>query len=165
MNSQNSETTMSNQGEPAGKRRERGQAVVEAALTLVILLMLLGGILDLGRAFFTYVALQNAVGEGAYYAAGFPHRVTSASNASSADPNNIIFRTRNESPSGAINWSRCNNCITVTYSASPITVGSIVTVTVRYPFDLIGPLPAILGRTRQMTLTARASQPVLNTAP
>jgi Flp pilus assembly protein TadG len=165
MNSHNSEPQSGQQTKPAGRRSERGQAVVEAALTLVILLMLLGGILDLGRAFFTYVALQNAVGEGAYYAAGFPHRVNSASNASSGDPNNIIFRTRNESPSGAIDWNRCNNCVTVTYSATPSTVGSIVTVTVRYPFNLIGPLPAILGQGRKMMLTARASQPVLNTAP
>ena len=46
-------------------RREIGAAAVEFALILPILLLLLGGIVDYGRFFFTQVQLTNAAREGA----------------------------------------------------------------------------------------------------
>jgi Flp pilus assembly protein TadG len=46
---------------------ERGQSLVELTLTFMILLVLLGGVLDLGRALFTFVALRDAAQEGAVY--------------------------------------------------------------------------------------------------
>lgn len=48
-------------------REERGQSLTEMAVALVILLLLVGGIVDLGRAFFTYMALRDSVQEGALY--------------------------------------------------------------------------------------------------
>jgi hypothetical protein len=48
-------------------RRERGQSLVEMAMSLVILLLLVGGVVDLGRAFFTFMALRDSVQEGALY--------------------------------------------------------------------------------------------------
>lgn len=49
------------------KNSERGQSLSEMAMSLVILLLLVGGIVDLGRAFFTYMALRDSVQEGALY--------------------------------------------------------------------------------------------------
>ncbi|MFL7893486.1 MAG: TadE/TadG family type IV pilus assembly protein [Anaerolineales bacterium] len=46
---------------------ERGQSLVEMAVALVILLLLVGGIIDIGRAFFTYMAMRDSVQEGAVY--------------------------------------------------------------------------------------------------
>jgi len=43
----------------------RGNNLVEFALVLPVLLMLLMGILDLGRAFYVYSAISNAAREGA----------------------------------------------------------------------------------------------------
>jgi len=48
---------------------EKGQSLVELAVSLVILLLLVGGIVDLGRAFFTSMSLRDAVQEGALYGA------------------------------------------------------------------------------------------------
>ena len=48
-------------------REEKGQSLVELAVSLVILLLLVGGIVDLGRAFFTTMSLRDAVQEGALY--------------------------------------------------------------------------------------------------
>jgi Flp pilus assembly protein TadG len=45
-------------------RRERGAAAVEMAIVLPLLLLTLGGIVDLGRAFFIQVVLTNAAREG-----------------------------------------------------------------------------------------------------
>lgn len=51
-----------------GNPKEQGQSLVELALSLVLLLTLLAGLVDFGRAFFTYVALRDAAQEGAAYA-------------------------------------------------------------------------------------------------
>jgi hypothetical protein len=48
-------------------RKERGQSLTEMAFALVFLLLLVGGIVDLGRAFFTFMALRDSVQEGALY--------------------------------------------------------------------------------------------------
>jgi Flp pilus assembly protein TadG len=45
--------------------RERGASLVEFAIVLPIFLVLIGGMVDFGRAFFTEVMLTNAAREGA----------------------------------------------------------------------------------------------------
>ncbi len=51
---------------------ERGQELVEFALTFPVLFMLLMGILDMGRATFYNSVLYNAAREGARYASIYP---------------------------------------------------------------------------------------------
>ena len=50
------------------RRSEKGQAMVEMALVLPILLLLVGGIVDFGWLFYNKLALNNAAREGARYA-------------------------------------------------------------------------------------------------
>ena len=66
--------------------REEGQSFTEMAISLVFILILLAGIVDLGRMFFVFVALRDAAQEGASYASfcpadisGIQARVRSAS--------------------------------------------------------------------------------------
>jgi hypothetical protein len=47
--------------------RERGQSLVEFAVSAIVILLLLVGIADFGRAFFTYLAMRDAAQEGAAY--------------------------------------------------------------------------------------------------
>ena len=59
------------------RRRRRdgvrsGQGMVELAISLPLLLLLMLGTIDLGRVFFDYVQLRNAVREGAGYGARMP---------------------------------------------------------------------------------------------
>ncbi len=54
---------------PAIKTTERGQSLVELALGLLVLLILVMGIIDLGRVLFYYVTLRDAAQEGAVYGA------------------------------------------------------------------------------------------------
>jgi Flp pilus assembly protein TadG len=49
------------------KDRFRGQALVEFALALPVLLLLIFGVLEFGRAFTTKIAMENAAREGAHY--------------------------------------------------------------------------------------------------
>jgi Flp pilus assembly protein TadG len=62
------------------KRNRRGAAIVEFALVVPILLLLLWGIVDIGRAFYTINNLASAVREGARTAAVMPTDPTVAPN-------------------------------------------------------------------------------------
>ncbi|HET9199797.1 MAG TPA: TadE family protein [Dehalococcoidia bacterium] len=48
-----------------GKDKESGQAIVEFAIVLPLLLILLFGVIDFGRALQTYITINNASREGA----------------------------------------------------------------------------------------------------
>jgi Flp pilus assembly protein TadG len=50
------------------RNTEQGQSLVELAMSLMVLLVLLAGLVDLGRAFFTFITLRDAAQEGAAYA-------------------------------------------------------------------------------------------------
>ena len=52
--------------------KERGQSLVEFSLSMVLILILLAGLVDFGRAVFTYMALRDAAQEGATYGAVNP---------------------------------------------------------------------------------------------
>ena len=54
---------------------QRGADLVELALMLPLLLLVLLGVADFGRAMHTYITITNAAREGARYASHFPHHV------------------------------------------------------------------------------------------
>src|SRR3989475_4854141 len=53
------------------RRRQRGQSLVEFAISSTVLLLLVMGLLDLSRAFYFSVSLQGAAREGARHGAWF----------------------------------------------------------------------------------------------
>ena len=55
-----------------GRSSERGQSFVEFSIVIVFLIMLVAGVADLGRVFFSYLSLQDAAQEGATYASAYP---------------------------------------------------------------------------------------------
>jgi Flp pilus assembly protein TadG len=59
---------------------ERGQSLVELAITLPILILLLLGTLDFGMAIFSYSMLRDAAQEGAFYGSFNPSNVTEIEN-------------------------------------------------------------------------------------
>ncbi len=54
------------------QRTERGQNLVEFALTLPVLLVILVAVIDLGRCCYSYIAITNASREGARYLSRHP---------------------------------------------------------------------------------------------
>jgi len=125
-------------------RSERGQSLVEIALSLTFLLILVSGVVDLGRIFFSYVALRDAAQEGAAYASICP-----------ADTTGIEDRVRTTS-NIPVNLQDPNITVTVTQLGAG-QVGDGIEVTVTFSnFPLITPfMGAILG---SQTLTLRADQ-------
>jgi Flp pilus assembly protein TadG len=79
------------------RSRRRGQALVEMALITPLLFFILLGIVDLGRAYYQYTVMTNAVREGArYVAANWSNSAGGAaatnSNAASAPFNTVQGR-------------------------------------------------------------------------
>lgn len=143
----------------------RGQALAETALVLVILLLLLGGIVEFGRAMYTWLAMQNAAAEGAFYGANIsdPDRIGTVG---TTDKDTVIYRTQHEmADSEILDWSQPGVDVTVTYSPDPGTSrpepGTRVIVGISYPLEFIGPLPGLFGMS-EMTLYAEAINVVLN---
>ena len=54
------------------RKRRKGQSIVEFALGGVLLMMLLAAAIDIGRAYYTYIVVQNMAGEGALFIASLP---------------------------------------------------------------------------------------------
>lgn len=136
----------------SGSDHEFGQSLVEMAVMLVVLLIILGGVLDLGRMYFTYLALQNAAGEGAAYAAINPEckddTITGC-----GDPNNTTYRVQNESTGNLIDWS--NTTVIVEVPAN--VAGQPITVTVSYDYEVITPMIQVITGD-ELTLTAWDTQ-------
>jgi Flp pilus assembly protein TadG len=65
----------------AGSARERGQAMVETALSMMIVLVLLAGMVDFGIAFGYRVALDNASRGGARFGSRYPNMPNLITNA------------------------------------------------------------------------------------
>jgi Flp pilus assembly protein TadG len=70
---------------------QRGQGLLEFALVILTLVLVMIGIIDFGRMYFTYATVANAAREGARYGIIYP---TCRTAEDCPDPNNITYRTR-----------------------------------------------------------------------
>jgi Flp pilus assembly protein TadG len=138
---------------------------VEFALVLPILLIVLGGAIDLGRLFQAYVTVENAAKEGAFFGSRSP--LCDVAKTGCADPNTVDWHVRSEAGSTPIG-TLIVQCLAggPTGAVKALTDcvdndGLEVTVTTR--FQLLTPLLSpILGS--QLVLTSRATSVVLNEA-
>lgn len=104
-------------------RQEKGQALVEMALIMPLLIMLLLGIVEFGRIFNAYLIVANGAREGARAAAV------------GTTDTGIGMKVFNVS--SGLNLSRLS--VQISPSASNRDPGSSVTVTVRYSVPLVAP--------------------------
>lgn len=138
---------------------ERGQSLMELALMMTLLLVILAGILDIGRAYFTYVALRDAAGEGAYYGSIHP---TWHDAGDYPNPNNIEYRVKQSAPTGGlINWSLA----TVTVQAPDTKPGQMVKVTVAYDYTLVTPFIGALIGSQTTQLKASSVAEIISPGP
>lgn len=141
----------------AKNNREKGQSLVEFSLGLVVLLLLVCGLLDLGRVYFTFVALEDAAGEAALYLSLNPQCIHASDGAACADPNNAEYRARN-SGGQEVDWSKA---LIKFDTPTAYGVGETVKVTVDYSYGLLTPIiPRIVGL-NPIKITATASQIVI----
>ncbi|MCL5677285.1 MAG: pilus assembly protein [Firmicutes bacterium] len=115
-------------------RDEKGQSLVEFALVVPILLLLVLGIMEFGRAYSANLTLQNATREGARLA------VTGATDAQ------ITQHVKDSAPT--LDVSRLN----VSVTPSTRRQGDNVMVTVTYDFNYLTPLiQNLVGSLRTFT--------------
>ena len=137
-----------------GKRRsERGTAMLEAAVTLPILLLIAVGIFEFGRAYQTWQVLTNAAREGARISV-LPGSTDSG----------VQTRARDYMTSGQLS-NAGSATINVNRNATILINGanaSASEVTVQYPFDVIvlQPVARLINRNSQtgssLTMVASA---------
>ena len=106
------------------KGKEKGQSLTEVALVLPVLLVILAGVLDLGRLYYVTVAITDAAAEGATYAAINPNAT-----------DEIIARAH--TASGELVQIDDG---TVRIDCPTVAAGAPVTVTVNYTFTVATPL-------------------------
>lgn len=127
-------------------QRERGQDLIEFALVLPLLFIFLFGALDLGRAFFSYIAITNAAREGARYAVSYGFEFDD-NDAYVPHTLEIIDAARREAQASGVNLSSANvqiSCPPDPDCNSALAVsGDVIKVSVELPFQpiLAGFLP------------------------
>jgi len=126
-----------------GPARIHGQALVEWAVALTVLLWLCLGGVDLGRAFGIDIGLTNAARVGARYAVLVP----------TATDAQIKAKVEAEQASLGIT----DSMITVDRSQTDRRV-----VTIAYPFTPFTPLVARLGNGTTITMTTWAAMPTMS---
>jgi len=123
------------------RRGERGQALVEAALIIPLLMLIAMGAVDFGRLYYSYTTIANAAREGAMCASLGGICPAGAAGAATAEVNGTL-------PGG----------VTTTVSPSgTLSAGSTVTVTVHYNFQ---PITTVVVGTATLPLSASASMVV-----
>ena len=155
------------------RNAERGQSLVEMALGSVVLVMLLSGLLDLGRLYYIYITLEDAVGEAALYLSLDPRCITETSLRAIGTPcgetKNAWFRAQYavDSNVSAVNWGNITQTIYVNNvpidPAFPplITVGDEVTVELEYPVGLLTPVIPQISGVNPFILRSRATQTII----
>ena len=149
--------------EPAVRRSTtHGQALVELALILPVLLLLFLATLDLGRLFYSSITLSNAAREGAMEAAVNPGSFVSGAACDKAT-NRIMCRTLNEAKGSFVTLAPAGVSLSCSPSCAP-ALGSTVTVRVEGAFTVITPVIAAFTGGSNVTLAAEATAQ-LATAP
>lgn len=136
---------------PSNRKSQRGQSLTELALTLTILLTLLAGVLDIGRAYFTFLALRDAAAEGAAYG--------------SFDPTNtseIEDRVRGESPGGGlVDWTDASISTDIIGAACR---GGGIEVKVQIEYTMLTPFIGSIVGSQTLPMSATVVNTILGPA-
>ena len=151
------------------KIHERGQSLLELAISLVLILTLLAGVVDFGMAFFSWVAIRDASQEGAIYGAVEP----SGNFSGTSNPNpQIAARVRSVSntPVNLADTGRVRVFVAPIVdpdnpASAPLGCpGTPITVLVEYDYQSITPgLSAFLGNNGMITVRATTTNTILTT--
>ncbi len=145
---------------------QKGQSLTELAVSMVILLILIAGIFDVGRAIFTYLSMRDAAQEGASYAAIVFLKNTDDTRTETQIRDDgcaaVEVRTRaniddqNSSVTTLINGIACNSA-TIIHDAC---AGHEARVTIELPLPITTPfIGTFIGQT--ITLRATATDTIL----
>lgn len=146
---------------PSRRGRTRGQALVELALILPLMVLLLAAALDLGRLFYSGITVTNAAREGAIEASIDPALFV-AGQPCNATTNRVMCRTINETAGSFVTIVPADVSLVCDPSCAP-AIGNRVKVTVVGHFSLITPLLSVFTGGQNVTLRSTASAQIITT--
>ncbi|HKY56328.1 MAG TPA: TadE family protein [Anaerolineales bacterium] len=129
---------------------ERGQSLVELAISILILIYLLAGAVEFGLAFFQYVQLRDAAQEGALYGSMNPPTSAADTTAIAA----IVTRAKAASDRPIDLIADPSVTVDVVVTDGQYCEGGSLQVTVGYPHDVFMPfISEFVGGTIQLDAT------------
>jgi Flp pilus assembly protein TadG len=152
------------------REAQSGQSLIEMAIGMVILVMLMSGLLDFGRLFFSYLALEDAVGEAALFLSIFPQCADSGDDdnwgteggvdlsESCADPKNALWRAQNAVRNSVVDLTQ----IDITVYRPDLFVGASVRVTIDYDFTFLTPVVPQYSALNPIPLQVYAEQLIVS---
>ena len=142
---------------------ERGQSLVELAITLPILILLLLGTLDFGMAIFSYSMLRDAAQEGAFYGSFNPANVAEIENRA----RNISPRAEDAVFSSPVQLRDTDlikvnvNLLGNSCQGAEDGVANSIQVNVSYRYPILMPFIGRLAGTNTIPLTGTATNVIL----
>ena len=145
------------------KKSERGQSLVELAISITVLVFLLSGAVEFGMMFFQYIQLRDAAQEGALYGSLLPadaSGIDARARGASSSPVNLSIAYSD--PVGVkVDIAYFAGSTTTPKSVSAVCPGDGIKVTLTYKHKVFMPFIApITGPYR--TLTASVTDTILN---
>lgn len=137
---------------------ERGQSLVEFALSLPILVMIAGGVMDLGRAYFTYAAMEDAVADGANYFGAFPGNVEEAENRVLSFENENFVNLLSDLDNATVTLSCYDLETKEPLECEDAEALDVVKVDMYYEYELLAPFILEINGTPTLTLHSSATQ-------
>jgi Flp pilus assembly protein TadG len=118
---------------------ERGQALIETALVLPLVLLVAVGIFEFGRAFQTWQILTNAAREGARLAVlpGMP--------VTDIQSRVVTYMQQGQLPNATTDMVVVNQGVTMAISPTATASASLVTVNYPFSFVMLNPVARLLS--------------------
>lgn len=139
------------------RQASRGQALVELAIILPVMLLLFAAALDLGRFFYGQITITHAAKEGAFEAARNPGSFESGK---PCDPvtNRVVCRVMNEMRGSSYNVTPADISLTCSTGTCPTdpAIGQTVEVRVQGSFTLATPILEMFTGARTVTTSSAA---------
>ena len=150
-----------NQKTKSNLRSQRGQSMTEFALSLVFLLTLLAGVVDLGRMFFAYIIIRDAAQEGAVFGSIAPKDDLPTFKNEVEDRVKAAFTDPSDSSNVPIDITKLNVQTDIIGStcASP---GNGVQVKVEYSVPITMPFLGMVVGTQNMNMAATVQNAILS---
>lgn len=131
-------------------KREKGQALLEFALVLPMLLLIVCGILDFGWIYYNQLAIANSAREGARFAV--VSTVPEPGDTSNADRDNRIKAKILEVTPATI---KSNLVITITYSDLIAPVNGDVTIKLTSKLKVLTPVAGVFYGGQEKNISAK----------
>lgn len=142
------------------RNRERGSAMVETAICIPLLLVLMVGIFEVGRAYETWQVLTNAAREGA--------RMAVMPTGSAADTTALVraYMSNGQLTQAATASVVINEAASINVNGNPVSA-SMVTVDYPFQFIMLQPIVRLVAPTATVggPITMHATAIMRNEAP